>query len=153
MPGSEDGRNEVLVDLLSATVTGGNSDGGVLSAGVVRDPRRMFTRKEIWRAWVAQGRICKLCHRRIPFDLMHGDHIMAWSLGGRTAMDNLQALCGSCNLRKGSQAQQVAEQRFRVELLAPGAGAPRPWQTQALAVTCGTHRDRARSHRGVPRSR
>jgi len=99
------------------------------------DPRRMFTRKEVWRAWVRQGRVCQLCRRRIPFDLMHGDHIVAWSWGGRTSVDNLQALCGSCNLRKGSEAQEVAEQRFRVDLLCAGSGAPRAWQVKALEKT------------------
>ncbi|WP_369804079.1 HNH endonuclease [Mycobacterium sp. GA-2829] len=43
------------------------------------------------------GRLCKLCRRAIPVDLMHGDHIHLWSLGGRTSLDNLQALCESCN--------------------------------------------------------
>jgi superfamily II DNA or RNA helicase len=99
------------------------------------DPRRNFTRKEIWRAWATQGKVCQLCRRRIPFDLMHGDHIVPWSRGGRTAVDNLQALCGSCNLRKGSQAQEVAEQRFRVDLLSAGSAIPRAWQTSALQVT------------------
>jgi superfamily II DNA or RNA helicase len=66
---------------------------------------------------------------------MHGDHVVPWSQGGRTIVSNLQALCGSCNLRKGSQAQEVAEQRFRVDLLAPGSGTPRAWQAKALRKT------------------
>ena len=134
MPGSGDDRGDVVDEPVTAAQMGGD-DAVAVFADLVRDPRRMFTRKEIWRAWVAQGRVCKLCRRRIPFDLMHGDHITAWSRGGRTAMDNLQALCGSCNLRKGSQAQDFVEQPFRAELLAPGSGALRAWQTQALAVT------------------
>lgn len=135
MTDSVDDRSEVVNIPSPATDTGGSGADGGATGSVVRDARRYFTRKEIWRAWVAQGRTCKLCRRRIPFDLMHGDHITAWTLGGPTAMDNLQALCGSCNLRKGSQAQRVAEQRFRAELLAPGSGALRLWQSRALAVT------------------
>lgn len=46
------------------------------------DPRRLFTRREVWRAWQLQDRKCKLCARLIPFDLMHGDHIVPWSRGG-----------------------------------------------------------------------
>jgi hypothetical protein len=45
---------------------------------------------------------------------MHGDHIKPWIRGGLTIMTNLQALCGSCNLRKGSQPQQIIEQFFDV---------------------------------------
>ncbi len=95
---------------------------------VVLDPRRMFSRREVWRAWELQGEVCKLCRRSIPFDLMHGDHIVPWSLGGRTVQANLQALCGSCNLRKGTQPQQVAKAYFDVDRLAPGVGEPRKWQ-------------------------
>src|SRR5580698_4388239 len=96
------------------------------------DPRRMFSRDEVWRAWQRQDRICNHCRRAIPFDLMHGDHVIPWSRGGPTTMVNLQALCGSCNLRKGSSPQEVAVARFDVELLAPGQGQLRTWQTEAM---------------------
>lgn len=104
------------------------------SADVDRDPRRMFSRDEVWRAWQRQGCICSHCQRVIPFDLMHGDHIVPWSEGGPTNMENLQALCGSCNLRKGTSAQEVALARFDVELLAPGSGELRRWQAEAMPV-------------------
>jgi hypothetical protein len=32
---------------------------------------------------------------------LHVDHIVAWSKGGETALDNLQTLCDRCNLGKG----------------------------------------------------
>ena len=99
-----------------------------------RNPRRMFTRPEVWRAWQLQGCVCKLCGRAIPFDLMHGDHIVPWSRGGLTTASNLQALCGSCNLRKGSEPQEVVEAYFRVDRLAPGSGSFREWQANALPI-------------------
>ena len=98
------------------------------------DPRRLFTRQEVWRAWELQGKVCRLCRRRIPFDLMHGDHIVPWADGGPTTMANLQALCGSCNLRKGSRAQEVAEAYFDAGLMSAGSGPLRPWQARALPV-------------------
>lgn len=36
------------------------------------------------------------------FEELHGDHIDSVSNGGLTIWDNLQLLCGACNLRKGS---------------------------------------------------
>lgn len=99
------------------------------------DPRRRFSRKEVWRAWELQGSRCNLCRRDIPFDLMHGDHIIPWSHGGQTRMDNLQALCGSCNLRKGSEPQEAVEQHFRVDLLTPSASPLRQWQQSAMPIT------------------
>lgn len=98
------------------------------------DPRRMFSRDEVWRAWQRQGCVCNHCHRAIPFDLMQGDHVLPWSQGGPTTMANLQALCGSCNLRKGSTPQEVALARFDVELLSAGYGQLRRWQHEAMPV-------------------
>lgn len=101
------------------------------------NPRRLFTRQEVWRAWQLQGGVCKLCGRAIPFDLMHGDHVVPWIRGARTTMKNLQALCGSCNLRKGSQPQEVAEAYFTVERLAPSGAELRRWQAQAMPIVLG----------------
>jgi superfamily II DNA or RNA helicase len=105
------------------------------------DPRRMFTRSEVWRAWELQGRVCNLCRRAIPFDLMHGDHIIAWSAGGPTTFDNLQALCGSCNLRKGAGSQDVIAARFDPAKLRPGMGELRTWQRQALPIVMDAIRE------------
>jgi superfamily II DNA or RNA helicase len=98
------------------------------------DPRRTFTRRQVWRAWQLQDRKCKLCSRLIPFDLMHGDHIVPWSRGGTTTLDNMQALCGSCNLRKGSQPQEVVRAFFPPDRMAAGSGQLRPWQLEAVSV-------------------
>lgn len=35
--------------------------------------------------------------------LLHCDHIHPYSKGGETKMDNLQTLCRTCNLKKGSK--------------------------------------------------
>ncbi len=33
----------------------------------------------------------------------HADHVFAFSKGGETTTSNGQALCATCNLKKGSQ--------------------------------------------------
>lgn len=71
-----------------------------------------------------------------PLDPVRSDargHIVAWSRGGPTRLDNLQVLCGSCNLRKGSQPQEVVPAFFPPDRTAPG-GDLRPWQLEAIAV-------------------
>lgn len=78
--------------------------------------------------------MCKLCGRNIPFDLVHGDHVEPWIEGGRTVAENLQALCGSCNLRKGRLPQAVARARFDADLMTAGTAGLRPWQAAALPV-------------------
>lgn len=50
-----------------------------------------------------QGGKCAICGK--PFDIkdMHGDHVKAWSKGGKTELDNGQMLCTECNLKKSNQ--------------------------------------------------
>lgn len=67
--------------------------------------------------------------------MMHGDHIYPWSKGGVTELANCQALCGSCNLRKGSSPQEVADRFFDAERLRPGTSELRDWQRDAISVT------------------
>lgn len=105
-----------------------------LSDPVALDPVRTFSRQQVHRAWERQGRACKLCGRSIPFDLMHGDHLVPWVRGGTTTMDNLQALCGSCNLRKGSRPQAAMELFFEPDCLAAGSSQLRRWQEEALPL-------------------
>ncbi len=52
-------------------------------------------------AWVSAGR-CRKCGKRLADDF-HADHVIPYSRGGLTATNNGQALCPSCNLRKGAQ--------------------------------------------------
>ncbi len=37
-----------------------------------------------------------------PGTTLHVDHVVPWSKGGQTAIDNLQTLCEKCNLGKGA---------------------------------------------------
>ncbi len=38
-----------------------------------------------------------------PICVLHVDHIVPWSKAGRTAIDNLRSLCGSCNVGRGNR--------------------------------------------------
>lgn len=58
------------------------------------------------------GYQCPMCQRMFVglgadgFKQLHGDHAISWSDGGRTTWDNLQLLCGPCNLRKWGRSHQ-----------------------------------------------
>ena len=60
---------------------------------------------------------------------------MPWSLGGRTATENLQAICGSCNLRKGSTPQPITPVCYPTGRLSPSSVPLRPWQAEAIPIT------------------
>ena len=50
-----------------------------------------------------QGGICNLCGRNLSeANEVHIDHIIPKSIGGADTEENLQAVCGPCNLRKGN---------------------------------------------------
>jgi superfamily II DNA or RNA helicase len=94
------------------------------------DPRRYFSPAEVTAAWLVQDRKCRECRREVPRDLVEGDHIIPWSAGGPTTMENLQALCIACNRRKGIR-EGTAEEKT-VAVVAPGTAPLRRWQERAL---------------------
>ncbi|MGD0371082.1 MAG: DEAD/DEAH box helicase family protein [Candidatus Dormibacteria bacterium] len=104
----------------------------------VLDPRRWFTAAEVTAAWLRQDCKCAECQREVPRDLVEGDHIIPWSAGGPTTMENLQALCIACNRRKGIQEGVIAE-----GVVASVAVATAPlwgWQERALPVVMAATR-------------
>lgn len=61
---------------------------------------RVFGEDEKLTMYHRQDGKCAICG--LPFDIkeMHGDHVIPWSKGGRTTLDNGQMLCAKCNLAK-----------------------------------------------------
>ena len=48
--------------------------------------------------------LCGASPAKDPSVTLHIDHIIPWSKGGQTTLDNLQTLCSKCNLGKSNQA-------------------------------------------------
>jgi hypothetical protein len=48
------------------------------------------------------GNRCRLCGVMLIGEDIHFDHILAWSKGGETVLENLQVLCAKHNLAKGN---------------------------------------------------
>lgn len=53
-------------------------------------------------AYERQKGICPHCHKHFEQSEMEADHIIAWSKGGHTTLDNCQMLCRECNRRKSN---------------------------------------------------
>lgn len=64
--------------------------------------RRRFTSSERAVLYLAANGMCARCGAPLQPG-WHGDHVMPHSDGGPTDVTNGQALCPSCNLRKGTQ--------------------------------------------------
>ncbi len=68
-----------------------------------KDPKRLFDENQKIVIWRRDDKRCKQCTKQIEFDEMQADHIKPYSKGGLTTIDNGQALCVACNLKKGSK--------------------------------------------------
>lgn len=53
-----------------------------------------------WQSYLCANSTCRADLRQVGH---HIDHIIPFSKGGTTTLDNLQALCGPCNLAKGNR--------------------------------------------------
>lgn len=58
---------------------------------------RAFSEKDKRTVYEQQEHICPICGKEHPFESMHGDHIVEWSKGGRTVVENLQMVCHDCH--------------------------------------------------------
>jgi hypothetical protein len=68
-------------------------------AGIVQ--RRLFTKTEKTAKLKAQGGLCAACNTPIlKHQLKDGDHVVEWSEGGETTMENLQILHRHCHQAK-----------------------------------------------------
>jgi hypothetical protein len=71
----------------------------------VKDARRGFTAQQRLAVFRRDGGICQLCLRcdgaKLRWDAWHCDHVLPWSEGGPTSVENGRASCPDCNLAKG----------------------------------------------------
>lgn len=63
---------------------------------------RMFDDSVKRAKYEAQDGKCAICGKPFPYEIMHGDHIIPWSRGGKTTPDNCQMLCTTDNLKKSN---------------------------------------------------
>lgn len=61
---------------------------------------RVFDKRDKIATYSKQDGICPICGFHYEFDEMEGDHIVPWSKGGRTVLENCQMLCKDCNGKK-----------------------------------------------------
>lgn len=63
--------------------------------------KRLFTPRQKKILKMVSGNYCQKCRKKLDRNF-HADHIVPFSKGGKTILKNAQALCSSCNLKKGS---------------------------------------------------
>lgn len=63
---------------------------------------RAFPDKIKRAVYEKQNGKCAFCGNSFPIERMQGDHIIAWSNGGTTVIENCQMLCAQCNGTKSN---------------------------------------------------
>lgn len=78
----------------------------LLSPRTVNDEKllnlRQFSQEERLIMYARQAQKCKLCNKTFEIKDMHADHVVPWSRGGKTTLENGQMLCTTCNLKKSN---------------------------------------------------
>lgn len=82
---------------------------GALAADRVRDYSRSVPKSWDPEILARTGHCCPLCQVDLRSEPYHIDHIVPFSHGGKSVLDNLQALCAPCNLRKGNRVGSAVE--------------------------------------------
>lgn len=62
-----------------------------------KDAKRHFTPAERYYVWIKANKQCEKCEKSVAMNEMDADHIVPWSKGGETSIDNARCLCVSCN--------------------------------------------------------
>jgi superfamily II DNA or RNA helicase len=94
------------------------------------DLQRLFNSKQRQELYIESGAKCQLCGDVLERG-WHADHVVPFSKGGPTTLDNGQALCRKCNLAKGD-ANPILLREWQIEALAEFAKG----QNNFLAVAC-----------------
>jgi len=69
-----------------------------------KDNKRTFSAEQRRILWNSDAiRKCAACKKLLTWDNFTVDHVLAHAKGGKSALDNAQLMCRSCNSRKGAK--------------------------------------------------
>jgi len=85
----------------------------VINSAKIRGKSGNFTREALLEINIKQGNKCNYCQKNL--DKFHYDHIIPIALNGENTIENLQALCPRCNLRKGKMHPDAFKRKIAAE--------------------------------------
>lgn len=66
----------------------------------LKDPKRNFDDAQRQVIFRKNNGICQICGKQCEWNDWEADHIIPWSKGGKTCIENGQVLCVKCNSKK-----------------------------------------------------
>ena len=66
-----------------------------------KDTQRLFSSEQRKKIFENSSGFCGLCSIELSETNFHADHVVPYSQGGQTTLENGQALCAACNVKKG----------------------------------------------------
>ena len=66
----------------------------------LKDPKRTFDDAQRQVIYRRDNGICQICGKKCEWNDWEADHIIPWSKGGKTEIENGQVLCIACNSKK-----------------------------------------------------
>jgi len=75
---------------------------------------RIFNRQQRQELFIRAKGLCQQCHTPLPKG-WHADHVIPYSKGGETTIENGQALCAKCNLLKSNHMQNIQLRDWQAE--------------------------------------
>jgi len=73
---------------------------GSIKNFALKDSQRNFDEAQRQVIYRRDNGICQVCGKKCEWNDWEADHIVAWSKGGKTEIENGQVLCPSCNSKK-----------------------------------------------------
>ncbi|HTO40237.1 MAG TPA: HNH endonuclease signature motif containing protein [Rhizomicrobium sp.] len=70
-----------------------------------RKQGRSIPRSVMFKVVRRDDHVCQKCHKYVPDDEVEFDHVIPYSKGGPTTVDNLRLLCRSCNRKKSDSME------------------------------------------------
>lgn len=69
----------------------------------LKDTNRFFDYGQKMAIYYKDSGMCRICGKEVSFDEVEIDHIIPWSEGGTTTVNNGQLVCQTCNRSKGNR--------------------------------------------------
>lgn len=59
------------------------------------------------------NQMCQVCHQHVRDDEIEFDHVIPYSKGGPTSVENIRLLCRSCNKKKSNSLDELLRKKNR----------------------------------------